>query len=372
MIKQPLKHYSLLNILSKNARYNIIFGERSNGKTFAVIEYCIDEYLKSHKHHAFAIIRRWDEDLRGSNGLRVFDNFIHNEERGNIIESKTKGKYNSVKYQSRMWWLQHVNEDGEVDLIEQEPIAYALAISMAEHYKSSAYPRVMNILFDEFITRDNYIADEFVEFSNVLSTIIRNRDNVKIFMCGNTVNKYSPYFSEMGLKNVRKMNKGDIDVYEYGDSGLKVAVEYSDFPSKKKKSDVYFAFDNPKLAMITKGDWEIKSYPHKPCKFNPTNIIYFFFILFEEDILQCEVVNVKDMMFIFIHRKTTPLKDDKTSLVYQQEYDPRPNYRRKLTKPSTEIEHKIANLFMQDKVFYQDNEIGEIVRNYIIWCNTKS
>ena len=36
-------------------------------------------------------------------------------------------------------------------------------------------------------------------FMNVLSTIIRDRENIKIFMLGNTVNKYCPYFDEMGL-----------------------------------------------------------------------------------------------------------------------------------------------------------------------------
>ena len=59
-----------------------------------------------------------------------------------------------------------------------------------------------NILFDEFITRSMYLPDEFVIFTNVLSTIIRDRNNVKIFMCGNTVNKYCPYYKEMGLNNV--------------------------------------------------------------------------------------------------------------------------------------------------------------------------
>ena len=35
------KYYSLKPILSKNCRYNIIFGERSRGKTTAILEYCI-------------------------------------------------------------------------------------------------------------------------------------------------------------------------------------------------------------------------------------------------------------------------------------------------------------------------------------------
>ena len=58
------------------------------------------------------------------------------------------------------------------------------------------------ILFDEFITKGMYLTDEFMAFMNTLSTIIRQRDNVKIFMCGNTVNKFNPYFEEMGLNDM--------------------------------------------------------------------------------------------------------------------------------------------------------------------------
>ena len=63
-------------------------------------------------------------------------------------------------------------------------------------------------------------------FANVLSTIIRHRNDVKIFMLANTVNKYCPYFKEMGLKHITEMKQGSIDIYTYGSSDLRVAVEY--------------------------------------------------------------------------------------------------------------------------------------------------
>ena len=39
--KQEQKYYSLDNILKKNCVYNVIFGERSNGKTYSVLSRCI-------------------------------------------------------------------------------------------------------------------------------------------------------------------------------------------------------------------------------------------------------------------------------------------------------------------------------------------
>lgn len=95
-----------------------------------------------------------------------------------------------------------------------------------EHDKSTSYPNITTIVFDEFLTRGSYLKDEFILFTNVCSTIIRQRNDVKIFMLGNTVNKYSPYFSEMGLSNIKNQKQGTIDIYRYGDSDLIVAVEY--------------------------------------------------------------------------------------------------------------------------------------------------
>jgi hypothetical protein len=79
-------------------------------------------------------------------------------------------------------------------------------------------------------------------------------------------------------------------------------------------------------------------------------------------------VQVDDVCFTFIHRKTTPLKNPDTDLVFTTRYDARPNYRRKLTNPHLPIERKIVEFYATDKIFYQDNEVGEIVRNYLLWC----
>ena len=65
------------------------------------------------------------------------------------------------------------DEDLDRDIAQDEPFCYAFALSDMEHDKSTAYPRVNTIVFDEFLTRQIYLQDEFVVFMNVLSTIIR-------------------------------------------------------------------------------------------------------------------------------------------------------------------------------------------------------
>lgn len=357
------KYYSLNKILSKNARYNLIFGERSNGKTYAVLKYALGLYAREGRQ--LAIVRRWADDFTGKRGQTMFNALVENGE----IEKATRGEWTGVYYFSSRWYL--CRWEGENRITDPEPFAYGFAISTMEHDKSTAYPNIDTILFDEFLTRTQYLNDEFVLFMNVLSTIIRGRDTVRIFMCGNTVNKYCPYFKEMGLKHVKEMSPGDIDVYTYGEGSLTVAVEYT-LPNKEgKDSDVYFAFDNPKLSMIKGGEWEIDIYPHCPVKYKPKDILFIYFIEFDSTLLQCEIVQAEGQIFTFIHPKTTALQNDDRDIIYSTAFDHRANYKRNILKPTTTIEKKILTFYARDKVFYSDNEVGEVVRNYLIWCGKK-
>ena len=39
-------------------------------------------------------------------------------------------------------------------------------------------------------------------------------------------------------------------------------------------------------------------------------------------------------------------------------------------KATSNIERKIQRFFAKDKVFYSDNETGEVMRNYLLWCQS--
>lgn len=356
-----MKYYSLKKILERKAVYNVIFGERSNGKSFAVHEYALKDFVE--RGAQLALIRREDVDFVGKRGAQMFDGIV-DEGR---VEKITKGKWTGIYYRGRQWFLMRYDEDGD-RVIDSKPFAFAFALSSMEHDKSTSYPDVKNILYDEFISRKPPLINEFVLFMNVLSTIIRQRTDVKIFMLGNTVNRACLYFSEMGLKHISKMKPGDIDVYEYGDSKLSVAVEYTEPNVTGKPSDFYFAFDSPRLNMITRGGWEIASYPHCPVKFKPKHVRFTFFIIFNYETLQAEIVHIDNAAFIFIHRKTTELQNPDRDLIYSLEYDPRRNWHRDITRPTDKPTQFICDMFAADKVYYQDNDVGEIVRNYLQWC----
>lgn len=367
---KKLNFYTLDKIKEKHAQYNIIFGERSNGKTFAVLKEGIKQFIADGSE--MAIIRRYHEDFVGANSAKTCFNSLARDAYGvNQIAELTGGKYDGVSFYNGVYYFTAPDPSKNISTRTDTIIARGFSLSSGEHYKSASFPLIKTVFLDEFMTRGYYLTDEFVIYQNLLSTLIRHRDDITIYMCANTVNKYAcPYFTEMGLYRIKQMQQGDIDVYTYGDSGLKVAVEWSDGIAKKKPSDVYFAFNNPRLQMITKGSWEIDIYPHCPHKYAPKDILLKYFIVFDREVLQCEIVYVDNMTFTFIHRKTSPLKDLDTDIIYTTDYDPRPNYKRRITAPASPVEQRIAQYYREERVYYQDNEVGEIVRNYLQWCRS--
>ena len=97
MFKQ--KFYSLKTILSKDAQYNIIFGERSNGKTYSVLKYGLEKFCKNGEQTA--IVRRWSEDFKGKRASTMYQALVENKE----IERLTQGKWTDVYYYSGRWYL---------------------------------------------------------------------------------------------------------------------------------------------------------------------------------------------------------------------------------------------------------------------------
>ena len=59
------KFYNLKKLLAVDAEYNILLGERSNGKSYAVKEHCVTQaYLNDDKK--FILLRRWQLEIKGN------------------------------------------------------------------------------------------------------------------------------------------------------------------------------------------------------------------------------------------------------------------------------------------------------------------
>ena len=94
-----MSYYNLTPILKKKAVYNVIFGERSNGKTYATLKHGLEQYFKDGSQIAY--IRRWKEDITGKRGQAVFSALVENNE----IVKLSGGKFTGIHYYTGRFFL---------------------------------------------------------------------------------------------------------------------------------------------------------------------------------------------------------------------------------------------------------------------------
>ena len=120
--------------------------------------------------------------------------------------------------------------------------------------------------------------------------------------------------------------------------------------------------------MITSGAWELDLYPHLPKKYKPSDIVFTYFIEFYDNVYQCEIIKDGRELFTYIHLKTTPLQDTDNDLIYSLDFHYQINYNRNILKPVSDLQKKILWFYQTDRVFYQSNEVGDSIHNYLKIC----
>ena len=74
--KTPTEYYDSSAIDALDATYNIIYGQRSNGKTYRLCRKILDAYLDPDNSLPSAYLRRLDEMIKPSNISSLFDPHI--------------------------------------------------------------------------------------------------------------------------------------------------------------------------------------------------------------------------------------------------------------------------------------------------------
>lgn len=355
------EHYSYDQILSIDALYYVIFGMRSNGKTYGWCSLCIDHYIEDGIPSAY--VRRLDTMLTKDNLANLFDPHLED------IKRKTKGQWNTVIYRSKCFYFARYEKGKTGAMIktaeDKKPFCRCYAINTAETSKGQDRGAVWSVCFDEFITRTYYLTNEFILFQNLLSSIIRDRP-CKIFMLANTVSKSCPYFREMGMGKIKEMEPGQISIYKIGKTQKQIAVEYCAPVSAPAKVSEFFAFDNPELEMITKGSWEIANYRHPPKKLGKDRIILMFFVKFEGELIQGDIHMHEGYPIIVYHPKTTEIEEPQRAIIYTEDTeDSNPLHQTQIRIAPTRAQQLILDLISQQKTFYNDNETGEIIANWL-------
>ena len=104
-------HYTIDNIDKENADFNIIFGEKSNGKSYQVKhKKAVEHYLET--GNRFILLRRWREDI---SNLWIEQYFADVD-----VVKLTKGKYNCITQWRKVLYFSVYNaETGKTQRIEK-------------------------------------------------------------------------------------------------------------------------------------------------------------------------------------------------------------------------------------------------------------
>lgn len=381
------QYVNLAPLIDSGANYVIAFSGRSDGKTTSALTYGLEHYRDTGKK--IGIIRRFADEMVGSAGENLFSGVVAlnriTDIFGNepeIVEGKNGEEVELapfdrvVKYGER-WFLGRYDEENGKDFRDKNPFAYGFALNTELRYKSANWEDIGFILFDEFITRQGYLKNEADTLLSMISTIVRDKDGIPVVLCGNVLNKYNPYFDAFDIKEAKDIGKGEVYLFETWDTYKgssqtvysKKLVYYSDknIIKKGKDSDSYFFGLNAKSAlMTTKGEWEMEKYPEAPVEINMHNIKRRFSLEFDGELLEGLIVKGEDGAFLYF-RRAYKLPDDVIN-GKQCLYSLKPTNRRNVYYNIYNGHPKmswVGKLFMENRVFYESDDVGEIVRNYL-------
>lgn len=376
--KKPYRHYTLDRLDARadelKAEWRFPLGEKGNGKTTAILMKAIKRYLDD--GYEIGYVRRWKDQVEGAGAKQTFTGLekIKDEDTGKVynwIEKVTKGKYNTTYFYSDRWYFAFVDEDFKMKKAPK-PFAYAFGLSTEDRYSSRAYPDIRTIFYDEFLTTGMYLKNEWALFTKLCQTILRDNtfdDGVRVYMACNTVDFASPNFLELGV-DALSLKQGEITAVKYEDGPI-LCIEYCDTAISQggRKIDKMYNFGNVMSDMILTGKWAMFCYPHLLEHYTFYDVSYTFYIVYLNRTLKCNIVRGTEGYFMDISKFERELeRENGNEIIFTQEDSISPYYRKNLWLAEDDVGKTIKGFFLRDKVFYQDNETGTIVKRYLDNC----
>lgn len=176
-------YYNYDKLFSYNFLIAFVIGERGVGKSFNAKVAVMKKFLKSGEQ--FLYIRRYKTEL--DTALQTFWDDL---QMNGYFED-----YDLTVKKSKM--LTEFRCNGKV-------CGYAVPLSTANILKSTAFPKVSTIIFDEFLLDNSgtyhYLKNEVTILLDVIETVFRLREG-KTILLGNALNVHaSPYFAYWNLE----------------------------------------------------------------------------------------------------------------------------------------------------------------------------
>lgn len=237
-------YYDFRKIDSYNAFIKFICGARGLGKTFGAKKRGIKKALNAgtvkldgryQAKEQFIYVRRTIEELK----VAKMTFFADIAEHFPNYDFRVEGRYGEA---SKRITRKPGEDEAEYKKREKSrkwfTICYFSALSVTQQQKSTSFPMVTVIIFDEFIiersSQSSYLKSEVEALINFYYTVDRGQDKTTIFMLANSVSIMNPYFSYWDIQPDRLP---EISKHGMGDTYGDVVVHLPD--SKDYQKSIY-------------------------------------------------------------------------------------------------------------------------------------
>ena len=282
-------YYNIDKLDKIGANINILYGERSNGKSYqlkhkkGILPYfknttsyrrnyydkenIIEENIKAGTR--FILVRRNKEEI----STEKIEQYLADID----IMGITNDEFNCfVIYKKGIYLGIYDNETGKTKRCDK--IGYILALSTEQNYAGASYLDVHDIIFEEFMTRTVYLSNEPDKLMNLYSTVDRKRGTTRLWLVGNSISRVCPYLEEWDLMDIiRNLKQGDIKTkwiptgdYDEENRSIEVllAIEYC-----KSTGNTSFAIGKH-ANMLNKGEWQSDPQPHLSKSYKSYKFLY--------------------------------------------------------------------------------------------------
>ena len=351
-------HYNIDNISKEKANFNLIYGEKSNGKSYQVkhkkgVLPVLEEEKKKieqsiQNNERFILLRRWKEDISNMWIEQYFSDVD--------VEKLTDGKYNCITCYRKVLYLSVYDvETGKTKRYEK--IGYVMALSTEQHYSGGSFLDVKRIIFEEFMERGSYITNEPDKLMTLYSTIDRKRGTTELWMVGNSISRVCPYISAWGLDEIfRTIKQGEIKtkIIHNDANDVKIAVEYCMASGGKT-----MAIGNAS-SMIDKGGWQTFPQPKLPKSRKAYKCLYRFGFQYKNFKFMCELLKDIEEKHTcwFIYPKYDDFKDK--TIIFSDVIKIDRHWQRDIYNISINNDRlkKLFQTFRQNNIFYSSDLCG--------------
>lgn len=169
-----MAYWDISRPLSYGAYLNFILGNRGPGKTYGSKTWCGKHFLKTGQK--FVWVRRYKTEFAGNA----------------TFWGKVAGEFEGHK----------LKVSGDSYIIDGAEAGRKVVLSTSRMKKGQEFPGFDTIIFDEFLIDKgvyHYLPGEVEIFLDLIDTVFRRREDVRVFCLANTISVVNPYFNYFHL-----------------------------------------------------------------------------------------------------------------------------------------------------------------------------